>query len=66
MSPSQADRIIKAGRQARFRDDFYGETFVATLASRDRWNVTTTNGAIMDRGDLTFEHYLPRPPLGQG
>ena len=52
MTTRQADKLIKDGKPVTLHNSFYGETFTVTLASRDRWNVRTTCGAVLDRGEL--------------
>lgn len=51
MTPKQADALIKTGAPVTLRTAA-GETFTAVIVRRDRWNVHTKAGAVLDRGEL--------------
>lgn len=52
MTPREADKIIKAGKPVMVTNQFEDKPFKVVLVSRDRWNVTTADGGVFDRGDM--------------
>ena len=52
MTTRQADKLIKDGKPVTIHNTFYCETATVTLVSRDRWNVRTECGMVLDRGEL--------------
>ncbi len=52
MTPTQADRIIKAGVPVTVRDK-YGDVFTRTFTARDRRMIDSSDGGRFERADLT-------------
>ena len=52
MTPKQADRLIQSRKPVTLREVRFDQTFSAVLVSRDRYNVRTACGMVLDRGDL--------------
>lgn len=52
MTPRQADILIKSGKEVFVTTPLDHDPFPVILVSRDRWDVTTADGGLFDRGDL--------------
>ena len=52
MTPSKADQIIKDASQVTVYNRVFGETFTKTFITRDRFNITSSDGNIYDRAEL--------------
>jgi len=52
MTPREADKIIKAGQPVTVRNTVWNEQFTVVFVGRDRWNMFTDQGGVMDRGEL--------------
>ena len=53
MTPKQADKIIASGQPVTVKSEEYGESFMVTFTERNRHSITSADGGIYDRSDLT-------------
>ncbi len=54
MNTKQADQLIKSGERVTLRNTLYNEQFAAVIVRRDRYNVYTACGMVLDRKELTL------------
>jgi hypothetical protein len=52
MTPKQADGLIKSGKPVTVFNIVYKESLTITITGRNRWDIYTSDGGVMDRGDL--------------
>ena len=52
ITTKKADKLIEKKSPATFYNEFYHEQFTAVLVSRDRYQVTTEDGAVYSRDEL--------------